>query len=69
MPEHALCPSSVHGFGCYNVTMNDVTPAQVVIKKPTPVLDRLGATGSLLCAIHCALLPLEVALVVDGVEP
>ena len=42
--------------------MNDVTPAQVVIKKPTPVLDRLGATGSLLCAIHCALLPLAIAM-------
>lgn len=25
-------------------------------------LDRLGATGSLLCAIHCALLPLLIAL-------
>jgi hypothetical protein len=26
------------------------------------LLDRLGATGSLLCAIHCALLPLLIAL-------
>lgn len=25
-------------------------------------LDRLGATGSLLCAIHCALLPVVIAL-------
>lgn len=25
------------------------------------LLDRLGATGSLLCAIHCALLPLLIA--------
>jgi hypothetical protein len=25
-------------------------------------LDRLGATGSLLCAIHCALIPLLIAL-------
>lgn len=40
-------------------------------------LDRLGATGSLLCAIHCALLPLAIALLpalglastrYDGVE-
>lgn len=31
-------------------------------KRPHPVLDRLGATGSLLCAIHCALLPLLIAL-------
>ncbi len=29
---------------------------------PHPLLDRLGATGSLLCAIHCALLPLLIAL-------
>lgn len=26
------------------------------------LLDRLGATGSLVCAIHCALLPLLIAL-------
>ena len=26
------------------------------------LLDRIGATGSLICAIHCALIPLAVAL-------
>ncbi|WP_449446240.1 MerC domain-containing protein [Thermomonas brevis] len=26
------------------------------------LLDRIGATGSLLCAIHCALLPILIAL-------
>lgn len=26
------------------------------------VLDRIGATGSLLCAVHCAILPLLLAL-------
>lgn len=31
-------------------------------RTPHPLLDRLGATGSLLCAIHCALLPLLIAL-------
>lgn len=31
-------------------------------RRPAPLLDRLGATGSLLCAIHCALLPLVIAL-------
>ena len=31
-------------------------------RRPHPLLDRLGATGSLLCAIHCALLPLVIAL-------
>lgn len=34
---------------------------------PTPprssaLLDRIGATGSLVCAVHCALLPLLIAL-------
>ena len=43
--------------------MNDVTPAQVAIRQAARrSLDRLGATGSLLCAIHCALLPLVIAL-------
>ena len=42
--------------------MNDVTPAPDAIRKPAHALDRLGATGSLLCAIHCALLPLVIAL-------
>ncbi|AXK72482.1 MerC domain-containing protein [Lysobacter sp. TY2-98] len=28
----------------------------------TPILDRIGATGSLLCAVHCAALPLIIAL-------
>jgi hypothetical protein len=31
-------------------------------RRPHPVLDRLGATGSLVCAIHCALLPVVIAL-------
>ena len=31
-------------------------------RRPAPLLDRLGATGSLLCAIHCALLPLAISL-------
>ena len=26
-----------------------------------PLIDRLGATGSLVCAVHCALLPLLIA--------
>ena len=26
------------------------------------LIDRLGATGSLVCAIHCALLPLAIAM-------
>ena len=38
------------------------SPPPARIKRPAPVLDRLGATGSLLCAIHCALLPLLIAL-------
>jgi hypothetical protein len=30
--------------------------------RPRSLLDRIGATGSLLCAIHCALLPLVIAV-------
>ena len=30
--------------------------------KSRKVLDRVGALGSLLCAIHCALLPLVIAV-------
>lgn len=41
-----------------------VRPQQVLPGQASPprLLDRLGATGSLLCAIHCALLPLLIAL-------
>ena len=42
--------------------MNDATPTQAAIRKPAPTLDRVGATGSLLCAIHCALLPMLIAV-------
>lgn len=31
-------------------------------RRPAPLLDRVGATGSLLCAVHCALLPVVLAL-------
>src|SRR6476469_3413731 len=31
-------------------------------RSPHPLLDRLGATGSLVCAVHCAALPLLIAL-------
>lgn len=37
-------------------------PKPPVKPLPAPLLDRLGATGSLVCAIHCALLPLLIAL-------
>ncbi len=30
--------------------------------RPRSLLDRIGAYGSLLCAIHCALLPLVIAV-------
>ena len=38
----------------------DVRPQ--TIRRTAPLLDRLGATGSLLCAIHCALLPVVIAV-------
>jgi hypothetical protein len=39
-------------------------PRQIRLKKaaPAPLLDRLGATGSLVCAVHCALLPVLIAV-------
>ena len=40
--------------------MNEVRPEPA--RRPHPLLDRLGATGSLVCAVHCALLPLVIAL-------
>ncbi len=50
--------------------MKDTTrPRQIRPRKsPLPsqldrvLLDRVGATGSLVCAVHCALLPLLIAL-------
>jgi hypothetical protein len=37
--------------------MNDVAPARSPDAAP-PSLDRVGMAGSLLCAVHCALLPM-----------
>jgi hypothetical protein len=45
----------------YNDMKDTVRPLPK-LRHPTPLLDRLGATGSLLCAIHCALLPILIAL-------
>lgn len=32
------------------------------LSKSHPLLDRIGATGALVCAVHCALLPVLIAL-------
>ena len=37
----------------------DASPAS---QRSSALLDRIGATGSLVCAIHCALLPILIAL-------
>lgn len=42
--------------------MKDTVRPLIATAPATPTLDRLGATGSLVCAIHCALLPLVIAL-------
>ncbi len=36
-----------------------IAPMSTVIRR---MLDRVGATGSLVCAVHCALMPLLLAL-------
>ncbi len=38
------------------------TTFQPVTPKRRGLLDRLGATGSMLCAVHCAALPLVLAI-------
>ena len=43
--------------------MEHAPPPQVTPAPPPRALDRLGATGSLICAIHCAVLPVVLALV------
>ena len=41
----------------------DVTPPKVMpAHKRHGLLDRIGATGAFVCALHCALVPLLVAL-------
>jgi hypothetical protein len=41
--------------------MNDVSPQTRSPGATRSLLDRLGATGSLVCAVHCAALPLLIA--------
>jgi hypothetical protein len=41
--------------------MSDFAPRPQPKGSTRSILDRLGAAGSLLCAIHCALLPLLIA--------
>ncbi len=41
--------------------MSDFAPRPQSKGSTRSILDRLGAAGSLLCAIHCALLPLLIA--------
>lgn len=42
--------------------MSDLPPRPHAHGATRSVLDRLGAAGSLLCALHCALLPLLIAV-------
>jgi hypothetical protein len=42
--------------------MSDFAPRPRPKGSTRSLLDRLGAVGSLLCAIHCALLPLLIAV-------
>lgn len=46
----------------YCISQSDRYLPEVMSPQRLQWLDRLGAAGSLLCAIHCALLPLAIAL-------
>lgn len=43
---------------CYNVSVKRLRTTS----EPPAVLDRIGTVGSLLCAVHCAALPLLLAV-------
>ena len=48
---------------CYIVPIHGVTMTKdMPLSKSHPLLDRIGATGALVCAVHCALLPVLIAL-------
>ena len=48
---------------CYIVAIETVTLAhRMSPRKRHQLLDRIGATGALVCALHCALLPILIAL-------
>ena len=42
--------------------MSDFSPRPRAHRTTRSLIDRLGAVGSLLCAVHCALLPLLIAV-------
>ncbi len=50
----------------YYTNSNNITLPEVILAAMKPsfrhLLDRLGAAGSLVCALHCALVPLLLAL-------
>lgn len=51
------------GTECYNVTKPTGNATKVMSPTATRrLLDRIGATGSIVCAIHCALLPVAIAV-------
>ena len=46
------------------MNVRNEVPEAPAMRRPLPrrsLLDRIGATGSLVCALHCALLPLVIA--------
>ena len=42
--------------------MNAIPRTPIARTQPKGLLDRVGATGSMLCAVHCAALPLVLAI-------
>ncbi|MGN6789203.1 MAG: MerC domain-containing protein [Rhodanobacteraceae bacterium] len=67
--RHVAAPAGDEDFK--QVDMRSLQPAPAFVPPPAPapsprrfaaVVDRVGATASMLCAVHCALLPFVLAL-------
>lgn len=60
MPPNSRIPSAGRSVAPLRIPRTDVAP-----KSPNPFsrfADRFGATASFICALHCALLPLVIAV-------
>lgn len=62
-PESGFAETPTLDMPVAPATLTAMPPPAVASPRPVSVLaDRVGATASLLCAVHCALLPFVLAL-------